>query len=413
MSARLLGSAFCADMGTCARKLILLKLVDACEDDGTRIFPAVATVARAAQCSTRQVQRELKSFVAAGLLIPVRIGGRGKGSTNEYALNLDVLETISRIGWDAFLAGDKPDPQAAKGDTMSPYEEGAKGDTSDTVRVTSETLKGDSRSHTTPPDPSIDPSTGAQARAGAGEDSPEGEGSQTDSAVLGVLTTDQHKRLVLAWSHWDGKLGGSENYLVRCAVELTPQEFERAVDRDRIDAYRHVEQAQKLSRLKLYGAYLRERKFDADAVEEHLARLQARPKPGDWLPAYGKAWMAWRLHLLTTLERREWRGTATQMRWYQDGKHNLVGDARHKGEFPAVFREYRPRPEEIPPYEHFVQICAGSDAFQAWADWHAARDWPWINPPEHIEFIWVPSTLPPEGDYEPPKPSNEYAKETA
>lgn len=51
MSAFLLGIGFRADMGTCARKLVLLKLMDACEDDGTRIFPAIATIARAAQCS--------------------------------------------------------------------------------------------------------------------------------------------------------------------------------------------------------------------------------------------------------------------------------------------------------------------------------------------------------------------------
>ena len=61
MSAFLLGTGFRADMGTCIRKLVLLKLIDACEDDGSRIFPAIATVARAAQCSDRQVQREIKS----------------------------------------------------------------------------------------------------------------------------------------------------------------------------------------------------------------------------------------------------------------------------------------------------------------------------------------------------------------
>jgi hypothetical protein len=105
MSAFLLGTGFRADMGTCIRKLVLLKLIDACEDDGSRIFPAIATVARAAQCSDRQVQREIKSFLDIGLLSLVRAGGQGRRSTNEYALDLDVLSAISKAGWDAYAAG--------------------------------------------------------------------------------------------------------------------------------------------------------------------------------------------------------------------------------------------------------------------------------------------------------------------
>ena len=95
MSAFLLGVGFRADMGTCARKLVLLKLIDACDDDGSRIFPAIATIARAAQCSTRQVQRELQAFRDVGLIRLVREGGKGRRSTNEYRLDLDVLAAIA------------------------------------------------------------------------------------------------------------------------------------------------------------------------------------------------------------------------------------------------------------------------------------------------------------------------------
>lgn len=96
MSAFLLGIGFRADMGTCVRKLVLLKLIDACEDDGSRIFPAMSTVARAAQCSTRQVQRELKAFLDVGLIRLVREGGKGPRSTNEYALDIDLLQRLGR-----------------------------------------------------------------------------------------------------------------------------------------------------------------------------------------------------------------------------------------------------------------------------------------------------------------------------
>jgi hypothetical protein len=151
MSAFLLGIGFRADMGTCARKLVLLKLIDACEDDGTRIFPANATIARAAQCSTRQVQRELQTFRDIGLLRLVKEGGKGPRSTNEYALDLDLLQRLGREGWVAVVDG-------AKGDTMSPLEEGEKGDIGDAERVTPATNKGDIACHPTPPEPSSDPS---------------------------------------------------------------------------------------------------------------------------------------------------------------------------------------------------------------------------------------------------------------
>lgn len=161
MSAYLLGLGFRADMGTCIRKLVLLKLIDACEDDGSRIFPAIATIARAAQCSPRQAQREIRAMLDVGLLHLVREGGKGPRSTNEYRLDLDMLGRIARDGWEEASGG--------KGDTQSPLDSAEKGDTDDTVRVTPATDKGDNGSRTTPPDPSPYPSI-ERERASAGED---------------------------------------------------------------------------------------------------------------------------------------------------------------------------------------------------------------------------------------------------
>lgn len=105
MSAQLLGLAFGAKMGTHARKLVLLKLVDHCHDDGTRIFPAIGSLAEAAECDRRTVQRTLRSFVEIGLLIVVREGGGGPRATTEYALDLDLLYALARRGWDAVVGG--------------------------------------------------------------------------------------------------------------------------------------------------------------------------------------------------------------------------------------------------------------------------------------------------------------------
>ena len=87
MSAALLGMAFRCDMGSHVAKLVLLKLVDAAEDDGTSIYPAIATIARAAQAHERTVQRVLRLFQAKGLLRLVRQGGGGPGNTSEYTLD--------------------------------------------------------------------------------------------------------------------------------------------------------------------------------------------------------------------------------------------------------------------------------------------------------------------------------------
>lgn len=155
MSARLLGLAFDAEAPSASAKLVLIKLVDCCDDEGRKIFPAVATLARAAQCDARTVHRHIALFCSVGLLRRVREGGHGRGSTSHYEMSIEVLRRIAAKGWAAVAgaaaAGDDaashaetaeasaPD-DAAKGDTMSPLNEADAGD-----RVTRETVKGDTR----------------------------------------------------------------------------------------------------------------------------------------------------------------------------------------------------------------------------------------------------------------------------
>ena len=78
MSARLFSIALELDVPSPAAKLIIAKMVDCCDDDGRRIFPSVATLARVGQCSDRQVQRYLRKFCGLGLLRVVREGGTGR-----------------------------------------------------------------------------------------------------------------------------------------------------------------------------------------------------------------------------------------------------------------------------------------------------------------------------------------------
>lgn len=96
MSASLLGAAMKAKLGSRTRKLVLIKLVDCCHEDGTHIYPALATVAEDAECSIATARRTLKEFVAVGLLRKVRDGGSGRRSTNHYEMDVELLFRLRR-----------------------------------------------------------------------------------------------------------------------------------------------------------------------------------------------------------------------------------------------------------------------------------------------------------------------------
>lgn len=90
MSSRLLGPAWDATLPP-MQKLVLLKLVDCANDDGSSCWPSVATIVGDTGASRRFVQRTLRLFEGDGLLEVVTLGGvRGNKST-EYQIVLAVL----------------------------------------------------------------------------------------------------------------------------------------------------------------------------------------------------------------------------------------------------------------------------------------------------------------------------------
>lgn len=123
MSAALLGLAFQAEAPSPTAKLILLKLVDCCRDDGKQIFPSKASVARAAQCTERHVQSILAEFCAVGLLRMVRPGGKGPGSTALYEMSIETLRRLADKGWKA-VAGEAAGRQTHAPDAEQDVGEG-------------------------------------------------------------------------------------------------------------------------------------------------------------------------------------------------------------------------------------------------------------------------------------------------
>jgi len=103
--------------GSAQRKAVALKLADHAGDDGSRIFPGVATIAAEAEVSERTVQRVLKAFVEEGLLIVVRRGGRGPTDATEYRLD---LEAVSALPPTKGVRETSLNGSGRKGDSMTP-----------------------------------------------------------------------------------------------------------------------------------------------------------------------------------------------------------------------------------------------------------------------------------------------------
>ena len=87
MSGKIVGLIFDHYPGAGGGELLLaVKLGDNAHDDGTRIFPAVSTLATQTRQSERTVQYQLKRMVLLGWLELVRYANGGRGKAREYRI---------------------------------------------------------------------------------------------------------------------------------------------------------------------------------------------------------------------------------------------------------------------------------------------------------------------------------------
>jgi len=149
MSVLVAGLCYEIPFGCPKRKAVAVALADHASHDGTKVFPAIALIARKVEFSERTVQRTLRDLEALGVLIVVSEGGAGPKSTREWAFDMDLLRRLASGESVIPKKGDSPSPLEAgnvpdkgdretplKGDSLSPLE---------AVRVTNETAKGDNR----------------------------------------------------------------------------------------------------------------------------------------------------------------------------------------------------------------------------------------------------------------------------
>lgn len=369
MSAALLGLAFKARVGSQTAKIVLLKLVDCCDDEGRRIFPSVATLADEAECSPRHAQRVLRLFCAVGLLRIVREGGRGAGSTTCYEMDIDLLAQLRKPGVFAGLqarcalaANDdgapdgEPETGAGHDENAGECGGGSGGDAEIRVtpchpagdgRVTSTTDKGDTMS----PNPlreSLKPEREGAGACDAGACAGEREPRHAADAGLGEGGEAGEERVTLddfrkCWPN----VGLDDQARLEAAWAALPFDQRRA-------AVEGV--APFLAALKAEGRRHPPASFNY-LVQRRWALIDRKPERSATAPLYLKPWSDdWWALLLRRINAGQKPGL--MLAWAAEGKGLSVspGEAPGAGEIAAL----RPYP------------CDSAE-LEAWRPWLKAR----------------------------------------
>lgn len=386
MSSKLLGLAFNADMGSHCRKLVLLRICDFCHEDGSKIFPALSSIATAAQCAVRTVQREIRAMTEVGLLRVVREGGKGAGSTTEYALDVGMLRVLAERGW-AHVAGlvgaplgddqAQPEDEGAEvaegnmGDTMSPFSPN-KGDTMSPIdpgRVTPATNKGD----TSVTQPLKEPLEGLrERRAREGSDN----GSEpppvaTEPAAIGPIVPDRDLLDKAVATHPDS--AHDDLWSIEAAwLTLTPAERREAVDRlpDWV--------GDRKGRKVILGLpkYL---------AQKAWTRLPDKPAagPAGPAPAGGKSYVP-------PFDRPWW------VLWVEIAERNPQ-EARRRASGAKTGIGWMVEPGELPSEERqkaFVAVPVDGPEITAWTAWYRRRGIE-LPLPDKAQWVFMPSAQPP------------------
>jgi len=102
-------------------KMVMIKLASCANDDGTRVFPAVATIAAEAQLSRRTVQAILRALEDEGLIVLEGHAAGGRGHAREYRIRLDAL--AERTAAPPEKGAASAPFEDGKGATVAPFEE--------------------------------------------------------------------------------------------------------------------------------------------------------------------------------------------------------------------------------------------------------------------------------------------------
>ena len=93
MSGHVISLVWEIEFPTATQKLLMLRVADYADDDGTGIYPSIPEVARQVGSSERQVQYAIKALEGVGLL--KRSGGVSKHRTNIWTIDVDMLAQLA------------------------------------------------------------------------------------------------------------------------------------------------------------------------------------------------------------------------------------------------------------------------------------------------------------------------------
>lgn len=374
MSAALLGLALKAKLHSQTRKMVLIKLVDCCHEDGTRIYPSLATIAEDAECSVPTARRVMQMFCRVGLLRKVRDGGAGAKSTNHYEMDIEMLARLRRPElWPALEAAALHQPL---GDSDEDDDDGAPAKAPDDAPnkgITMEGYHGDTlpnraegyhQGDTQPLSRSLS-SEREGAREREGRPASEGEPAAGEA-------TPSFEDFLEAYPH----AKGDNRVQLRAAWEALPFDQRRPAI-DGIGAYAAERKAGGLKSRLSGPQYLAGRCWIG--LEQQAAKRQAAQTAGASVTVAG--WSKdWWLLLLD----RVFAGKSPGF-WMQQAEANRPLSASG-GELAAAGK----RVGELAAYR-----CDGPE-IEAWRPWLAARGA--RIPPFKGEFrVFLPSPMPPGG----------------
>lgn len=367
MSIRVMSEFFGLQLGGANRKMVALRLADFADDSGKGIWPTVARVAQECELSVRTVRRVLEEFVEEGILIVVRKGGGGPGSTTRYDFDLDRVRARA-----AELA-------AGKGDSVTPF---AKGD-SDGVKGDSGDEKGCHGDTRTVIEPSSEPPVERMRAREEGETDPEAK-------------APGERAFKRAYAAWPTFVSDSEPAARKAWDALTAEERAAAVDRE-ADYIASVKGTGR-SKFCTFGVYLTEKRW------EKLPPKQLRPADLN-APPFGKLWQAARFKQLVTgvkapipaptLHQR----TAIESGLLDEASLRLERHARYGWpQVNAMHERARMTGQGVtvaaqlePLGELMEAVQVGSDLWLAWQAAHERRGWPWLPDPGRLEWVWFPA----------------------
>lgn len=114
-------------------KIVLLALCDWADDEGSRVYPSMETLAKKSSMSKRSAQRIVHDLIDQNFLSVVGNENGGAGKSRQYSINVQTLQ-------DALTDG----LTHKKGDSLSSLNHDEKGDTED-QKDDSQSIKGDTQ----------------------------------------------------------------------------------------------------------------------------------------------------------------------------------------------------------------------------------------------------------------------------